>query len=1099
MNKLFCKCLFLGVVSSSSIVFGDSSLATWEYDPPENVRFSASKHHSAEIFYNSEVRTPAGEKVAMIELESLNFGAVPWEIQFSADYKGGLEVGKTYEVSFFCRATEGGVLDICAGLRNNPYTVVPGSTKEFQVSEDWKKYSFQFKTDRDYAEEMTVSRVMLASYGQPSTLYFGPIRLREVPPMVPLALSDDWVVFKNVSPPEDFARIPSEMKGPSGSVTPFLVGGVDGEIDLESASGGGESGRVAILFNEFESSGVGTMRVGMAADWWMQVFMNGKPIYDTLGTGNVSQDFSVNDHVFDFPVQKGNNVLAVKVKSGSKGWRFVYGEPSRAPLDPGLLVIRPGKRWKPLNMDAYIVKSGTALDFANLMGKPEPAGSYGRLIVSEEGRLVFEQRPDHPVRFLAFNNSLSWWRKNAHTWTKQDIENYADAIARQGYNMVRLHHVERFLLGFKIHDRPHKTLLETGIPESAEEIDFDFENYDRFEYLIFCLKERGIYINLDLMAANSGYTLAYTSKVDSRRSFRTQLLFNSEYRKHWKNAVEYLLTRENQYTGTSLKSDPMVALVEPFNEQDLRLYDKNMLKEFTPFFVEFLREKYGNDQDLQKAWSDPSITFANVPVISEDLLRKGDARSEDAGSFLIETMSDMTKWYFETLRGIGYNGLISQWDMIMRTMEVPVRALMPVIAQHSYFSHPSKGIPTKNLVEKSPNWRFKLGSPQYDIMVRQESSLNSSYFRAAAAARFLDRPFLVTEYSHSAYNKFRHERGLYFGSYASFQGWDCLTVHGDTTAVRDTVYEPLALFESAIDPISRASETVAALAFRRGDVEESKQTIEFPLTWDLMFPKHFLAAIGDGYAKLSMLAKIGVSYSEVEPLMAVGKVTPTLKMMPNHFSPLKVTTWYVKASSADEGYFDGLIEELRDAGVLASDNRTSFEERVFESDTKEIVLDAKKETMSVVSPRLEGAILKENSPVDLGNLKIEECSRPASVVVGTLESEGDILNSSHLLLVFATNALNDGMTFERSNMLLLAEIGDLPILMETAKVSLRLKTSQTVKPVVYALNMDGTRGETVPCELKAGELTLQMDTESLEYGTPYFEIVYPDGSLPEKK
>ncbi|UKI34945.1 MAG: hypothetical protein L6W00_26090 [Lentisphaeria bacterium] len=96
--------------------------------------------------------------------------------------------------------------------------------------------------------------------------------------------------------------------------------------------------------------------------------------------------------------------------------------------------------------------------------------------------------------------------------------------------------------------------------------------------------------------------------------------------------------------------------------------------------------------------------------------------------------------------------------------------------------------------------------------------MNSSYFRSAATARFLDRPYLITEYSHSAFNRYRHERGLYFGSYAALQGWDNLTPHGQL--LRLTV-DPIWTFEQAMDPISRASEVAVALTFLRGGCTRS--------------------------------------------------------------------------------------------------------------------------------------------------------------------------------------------------------------------------------------------------------------------------------------
>ncbi|UKI34826.1 MAG: beta-galactosidase [Lentisphaeria bacterium] len=158
------------------------------------------------------------------------------------------------------------------------------------------------------------------------------------------------------------------------------------------------------------------------------------------------------------------------------------------------------------------------------------------------------------------------------------------------------------------------------------------------------------------------------------------------------------MNHRNPYTGTRLKDEPTVAFVNFFNEQDFRLADKTALKRFQKPFREWLRKKYRTESALAKAWGRP-LNWEEAGRIDEAVLRRGDAAARDTGDFLIGTMREMTEWYFRTLREAGYPGLFQHWDMIMRTMEVPARSLMPVIAQHTYFAHPNK-LPTRNLVPK---------------------------------------------------------------------------------------------------------------------------------------------------------------------------------------------------------------------------------------------------------------------------------------------------------------------------------------------------------------------------------------------------------------
>ena len=47
-----------------------------------------------------------------------------------------------------------------------------------------------------------------------------------------------------------------------------------------------------------------------------------------------------------------------------------------------------------------------------------------------------------------------------------------------------------------------------------------------------------------------------------------------------------------------------------------------------------------------------------------------------------------------------------------------------------------------------------------------------------------------------------------------------------------------------------------------------------------------------------------------------------------------------------------------------------------------------------------------------------------------------------------------------------------------------------IRDRVYALNLNGSRERELPVALRDGALHFAWDTSTLEYGTPYFEVVY---------
>ena len=205
-----------------------------------------------------------------------------------------------------------------------------------------------------------------------------------------------------------------------------------------------------------------------------------------------------------------------------------------------------------------------------------------------------------------------------------------------------------------------------------------------------------------------------------------------------------------------------------------------------------------------------------------------------------------------------------------------------------------------------------------------------------------------------------------------------------------------------------------------------------------------------------------------------------------------MTTWYVSADNSDGSDFPALLSRLKQRNILPADNRTDWSRRIYQSETGELTLDARKLKLTVVTPRLEGAILKQGTDADLSVLQVRNLTVPASVVAASLHADENLKDASRVLLVVATNAFNTNMTFENASMFCCVNPGDLPVLMETVRGTVELATTQKQSPKVYALHLDGTRFAELPCELKNGILHLPLDTSKLKNGTPFFEISYKD-------
>ena len=88
----------------------------------------------------------------------------------------------------------------------------------------------------------------------------------------------------------------------------------------------GSVGSECILYNEFELAKPMKLWFGAGADWWFQVFLNGKEIFSTYSSGNVHTSYNADNHHFTGMGIKGRNILTVKVKRGIHSWAFFMKE-----------------------------------------------------------------------------------------------------------------------------------------------------------------------------------------------------------------------------------------------------------------------------------------------------------------------------------------------------------------------------------------------------------------------------------------------------------------------------------------------------------------------------------------------------------------------------------------------------------------------------------------------------------------------------------------------------------------------------------------------------------------------------------------------------
>jgi hypothetical protein len=734
-----------------------------------------------------------------------------------------------------------------------------------------------------------------------------------------------------------------------------------------------------------------------------------------------------------------------------------------AATNPPAWTARENAEWRPVEAASTYIVPGSALDMSRLI--QTPAGQHGRVVLGGSGHLVFEKKPEQRVVF--FGCSIAPHEILGRSCTnKAAIRQWAESVRRQGYNLVRPHFLDHYLTG-----------------ASKTDLEFDPEALDRFDYMVACLKDNGIYLYFDAMTSWRGYQAGPGwSKEANAARFKSRIFFDDSVRDHWKTGVRKLLQHENPYTKTRLADDPVVAVILYFNEQNLNFYH-SIDEGFTAPWHAWLKKKYGTTETFRAAWTSAvgkclladGVTLNNVPLFEPRHLWQSDPRARDVGLFVNDLHAELLDWFNKTIRDLGYTGLVTHYDWLNHLGIQALRNRVPVISMHGYHAHPSDFVTQGSKIS-------------------QESAVAAAnrLFCSMATTRYGDRPLLATEYGQVFWNRYRYEEGLLIGAYAAFQDWDGLMAHASPVVPRiDGAIRP---FSVGHDPVGRASQVVAGFAHLRRDVTPSPHYVEIPLQRAHVFDavQHARALSAD-QAKLSLLTGVGLAYPDEPRPPGLHPRKPDLRLPVFGTSETLVNEYFseVLEGAGGDKPLAGTINALKKAGVLSHTNRTDPTKGLFESDTGQLLLNAPSRQLRVITPRLEGACLDPATTpgrVTLGQLTIESTSVPASVTAIAVDDRL-LAESRRILLVYATDALNSGMTFTGPEREKLVALGKAPTLLRAGSLKVTLTGRHVAGMTLWALGLDGRRREGLAVVANGDSLSVMINTSQLKSATSFFEAV----------
>lgn len=242
--------------------------------------------------------------------------------------------------------------------------------------------------------------------------------------------------------------------------------------------------------------------------------------------------------------------------------------------------------------------TGTAQDASFLSAAP--AGKNGRIVV-KYGHFV-EANTGKRVRFFGTNIAGT-----ATLPEKADADALAGHLAKLGINLVRIHHLQNNWDQNRMIWAKDKVFME-----------LDPAQLDKLDYLIFALKRRGIYVNMNLQTTREYPVGAGLPESVNQIPFEYRKRVDKFYPKMIKLQKQYakdLLDRVNPYTHAKYADEPALAVVEINNENSLvgspwEGLGSGLSTLPEPFRGElkgqwnvWLQKRYPDDEALRKAWA----------------------------------------------------------------------------------------------------------------------------------------------------------------------------------------------------------------------------------------------------------------------------------------------------------------------------------------------------------------------------------------------------------------------------------------------------------------------------------------------------------------
>ena len=701
--------------------------------------------------------------------------------------------------------------------------------------------------------------------------------------------------------------------------------------------------------------------------------------------------------------------------------------------------IVAGPDWIPLAQEPWI-EPGSALDFSSVLPRHQPAGKFGR-VVARDGHFEFEGRPGVPQRFYGVN--LCGTANLPES--REEAERIAANLARMGYNAVRIHHHERWLVS------------ETGnLPPSAsaDGTEIDPDQMAKFDLLVAACVKYGLYLTTDLFVSRS-YVVSWRSLGIDRdgtvpsEKFKILCAFHEPAYSNLCAWARNFLTHVNPHTGRSLAEEPALATLALVNEGNLGNWGAAALRDL-PCVA-----------DAWQAWQEAGGSGGAAPrslsPIPDSLYTQPFATFlADAETRLYERLRDFVR--DELHCPVPLSSISAWYEPVQYALP---RAGFDYVDTHFYVDHP---------VFLDKPWRLPSRCPNRNPMTGSNRGTQDCVW-----IRQFGKPFTVSEFNFSGPGRYRGVGGIATGALAALQDWDGVWRFQwayDRAGIANP-RGPMGFFDIVNDPLSLAAERAALCLFLRGDIAPLQA--EEPLVLDP-------AALRDPATGAPQTASLGDNAKAWKSRVGT-RLTGEGEALPEPHP-----------DASGDGVAKGTVEGFGE-GQSPSPVRIDPATGTFLIDTP-LTCGGFAESGAHVAGPLRFEILASTNHASLvtrrSSLRGGDAVA-ATIWVSSLDG-APIPSSSHLLLTHLTDVQNTGIEYADPDLTVLLKWGWLPHLMRNgaARIELSLDADDSSitgeagpviggKPAwrVFRLSPGGRRIGEVPASFDpaTGRLTFTVRTD----------------------